>query len=376
MPQDPNLYGQRPTKKQRKEIPLSSSLAFTSQLSSLLTAPSSSTSAPTSSASHGRARPSRTKDDLFSVKAKRKPASTAKSTDDKHGHPRAKLQLKDPRGTEEDKQDLARTRRNMEGKARLYNAMKRGDYIAKDGETGPLVDFDAKWAATHPGEELEENRHDSSSGADNDSDDDDEEGAMGNEIIEYQDEYGRTRRGTRAEVARQRRRDARSALGAEELDAMSARPRAPDNIIRGDVIQSHAFNPEDDTWDKMEQLAGRRDKSPTPPPDTHYDGNWEIRTKGVGFYHFSKDNSERDEAMRNLVKERENTERVRKEREAERERRKREIEERRKKIGEKRSKRMADEFLDGLGAELTAAGKNEGKDVAGGEAKNPEASSS
>ncbi|KAK9424222.1 hypothetical protein SUNI508_03710 [Seiridium unicorne] len=350
MPQDPNLYGQRPAKKQKKEIPLSSSLTFTSQLASLLSTPSSS-AAPASTATNGRLRPSKTKDDLFSVKAKRKAGPAAGEKDDG-----AKLQLRDVRGTEEDKQDLARTKRKMEEKARLYNAMKRGDYIAKEGENAPLVDFDAKWAAKHAGEDDRDG--DSSSGADNDSDDD----GMDNEIVEYQDEYGRTRKGTRADIARQRRNQARRALGEEELEAMSARPKAPENVIHGDVIQSHAFNPEDDTWDKMEALAAKRDKSPTPPPDTHYDGNWEIRTKGVGFYHFSKDNKERDEAMKNLEKERENTERVRKEREAERERRKREIEERRRKLGEKRSKRMADEFLDNLGAEFAASGKIESRE--------------
>jgi hypothetical protein len=356
MPQDPNLYGQRPAKKQKKEIPLSSSLAFSSQLSSLLSSSSSAT--PTSTASSGRARPSKAKDDLFSIKAKRK-ASSSRDV----GDGTTKLQVKDVRGTEEDKQNLARTRRKMEEKARLYNAMKRGDYIAKEGETGPLVDFDAKWAASNPEDDNGVDGH-SSSGADNDSDDDGSGGGgMPNEIIEYQDEYGRTRKGTRAEIARQQRREARRVLGAEELDAMSARPKAPDNVIHGDVIQSHAFNPEDDKWDQMQALAARRDKSPTPPPDTHYDGNWEIRTKGVGFYHFSKDNQERGEAMRNLEQERENTERVRKEREAERERRKREIEERRKKIGDKRSKRMADDFLEGLGAELAAADKTGSKEA-------------
>lgn len=348
MPQDPDLYGQRPAKKQKKEIPLSSSLTFTSQLSSLLSAPSSA-SAPAHSASSGRARRSKTKDVLFSVKAKHRTSTPSAEGNAKDGG--AKLQLRDPKGTEEDKKDLARTRRKMEEKARLYNAMKRGDYVAKEGENAPLVDFDTKWAAANPGDNA---GHLSSSGTDNDSDEDD----MGNEIIEYQDEYGRTRRGTRADIARQQRKETRRALGAEELDAMSARPKAPEKVIHGDVIQSHAFNPEDEKWDKMEELAAKRDKSPTPPPDTHYDGNWEIRTKGVGFYHFSKDNQERDEAMKNLEKERENTERIRKDREAEKERRKKEIEERRRKISEKRSKRMADDFLEDLGAEFAAAGKN------------------
>ncbi|KAI1867259.1 uncharacterized protein JN550_006990 [Neoarthrinium moseri] len=351
MPQDPNLYGQRPAKKQRKEIPLSSSLAFTSQLTSLLAAPSSSASASTATASSGRARPSKNKDDIFSVKAKRKPGAPQAKADDG-----SRLFVRDVRGTDEDKKDFERAKRRMEEKARLYAAMKRGDYVPKDGEAGPLVDFDAKWAAAHP-EADGGPGGDSSSGADNDSDDDDE---GGNEIIEYKDEFGRTRRGTRADVARLHRRQQRRELGAEELDAMSARPRAPEKLIYGDAIQSHAFNPEDATWDKMQALAAKRDRSPTPPEATHYDGHHEIRTKGVGFYHFSRDHAERDAAMRGLEAERQNTEQVRRRREHDRDARRREIEDRRRAIAEKRSKRMADDFLEDLGLEL-AAGAAGGK---------------
>ncbi|KAI8957167.1 hypothetical protein F5Y11DRAFT_340691 [Daldinia sp. FL1419] len=355
MPQDPNLYGQRPAKRQKKEIPLSSSLDFASQLTSLLsTSGSNPSSASSSTAAFGRARPSKNKDDIFSVKAKRKAAPSPEK--DGGG---AKLQLKEVRGTEDEKQELARARRKMEEKARLYAAMKRGDYIAKEGEAAPLVDFDRKWAERQP-EDAENNNAYSSSGTD-DSDDDDE---VDQEMVEFKDEFGRTRRATRAEVARYERRTQRSALGAAELESMAAKPiKAPERLIYGDVIQSGAFNPEDDTLDKMEDLAAKRDKSPTPPPDTHFDGKAEIRTKGVGFYQFSQDRNVRTAEMDALEKERENTERVRREREEQREKRKREIEERRRRIGEKRAEKMAESFLDGLAGEMgsTANGKGKGK---------------
>jgi hypothetical protein len=353
MPQDPNLYGQRPAKRQKKEIPLSSSLAFTSQLTSLLSTPSSSAGiAPSSSVSTGRTRPSKTRDDIFSVKAKRK-TTPANPTDRDGG---AKLVLKDVNGTEEDKQDFARTKRKMEEKARLYAAMKRGDYIAKEGEAAPLVDFDAKWAEAHPDDDQDQRC--SSSGTDDESEDD---GA--NEIIEYKDEYGRTRKGTRSDAARLQRMEQRRALGAAELEAMSARPNvAPEKLIYGDAIQTHAFNPEDEKWDQMEQLAAKRDRSPTPPDDTHYDGNHEIRTKGVGFYHFSKDKEGREKEMEGLEQERVNTARVRQEREAEKERRRKHLDERRRKLAEKRAGKMADDFLEGLGAELVAASTTKEED--------------
>ncbi|KAK8097907.1 uncharacterized protein PG998_013393 [Apiospora kogelbergensis] len=346
MPQDPNLYGQRPAKRQKKEIPLSSSLAFTSQLTSLLSTPSS--AAPTAaSSSSGRSRPKKS-DDLFNVKAKRKNASSANT---KEAPTSSKgINLKDVRGTEEEKYDFDRARRKMQEKARLYTAMKRGDYIAKEGETAPLVDFDAKWALKNP-----EDQDDKYPDVDSDSSDSDDHDPADDEIIEYKDDFGRTRRGTRAEYERQRRIEQRRALGAEELDRMSARPRAPEKVFYGDAIQSHAFNPEDAAWDKMEELAAKRDREPTPPADTHYDGNAEIRNKGVGFFHFSKDQESRRKEMDSLTAERETTERIRRERQAEKEKRKREIEERRRKIGEKRAEKLAGDFLDGLAGEMATA---------------------
>ncbi|KAI1431439.1 hypothetical protein GGR50DRAFT_679591 [Xylaria sp. CBS 124048] len=391
MPQDPNLYGQRPAKKQKKEIPLSSSLAFTSQLSSLITAPTSSTSsssAPTSSlsvATSGRPRPSKTKDNIFSsIKTKRKPDSSSRDrgtakprvkddSDDDDNNPRG-IKLKHVHNTEDEKRDFARARRKMEEKARLYNAMKRGDYVAKENEAAPLVDFDRKWAEKHP--EDEENRY-SSSGSDNESSDyeDDVAGKGRAEIIEYQDEFGRTRQGTRAEVQRLQRREARAALGAKELEAMAAVPIArPSNLIYGDTIQTAAFNPEAETREAMATLAAKRDREPTPPPDTHFDGSAEIRTKGTGFYQFSKEEELRAKEMAELKAARENTERVRRERETEREKRRREIEERRRAIGARRAEKLADNFLDGLAVELGITGQAKDAGAGVGEAGEKEPS--
>ncbi|OTB09559.1 hypothetical protein M426DRAFT_316113 [Hypoxylon sp. CI-4A] len=384
MPQDPNLYGQRPAKRQKKEIPLASSLDFASQLTSLLSTsgsegPSSSAAAAaaTPSVSYGRARPSKLKDDIFHVKAKRKPGSSGspangdddapnKSRKSKDGRDGAKLQLKEVRGTEEEKQDFARARRRMEEKARLYAAMKRGDYIAKEGETAPLVDFDRKWAEKHPEDNLHSKySSDGTDSSDEDDDDDDQE-----EMVEFKDEFGRTRRGTRAEMLRLERRQQRSALGAAELESMAAKPtKAPQNLIFGDVIQDAAFRPGDGAFARMEDLAARRDKDPTPPPDTHFDGGAEIRTKGVGFYQFSRgDEERRRDEMEALKRERDNTERVRLDREEAKEKRRREIEERRRKIGARRAERLAENFLDGLAGEMggeagpgPAGGAGEGK---------------
>lgn len=324
MPQDPNLYGQRPPKKQKRDTALSSSLDFTAQLTSLMS------NASSTATSSGRVRPSKErKDDIFrGSKQKRKDVGEESSS---------KLVLKEVAGTEEETKELARAKRRMEEKARLYAAMKRGDYVPKENEAAPLVDFDRKWA-----EGQEEGKEDYSSS----SDDDDDTNNNSNEMVEYEDEFGRVRRVTKAEKEKLERRARRGLLGAEELERMSARPSAPQKLIYGDAVQTLAFNPDDP--EKMEELARKRDRSATPPELKHYDADWEIRTKGTGFYKFSKDEETRAAEMKALEEERLRTEEQRKAREDQKEKRKREIEQRRRDMAERKAKRQADSFLDGL----------------------------
>lgn len=320
-PQDPNLYGTRPAKKQRNDKALSSSLDFTAQLTSLIAGGAS------SSRREGRQRPSKAGKEALALKGSRTKQEHLDGTPDK-------LRMKEVAGTEEETEQLARTKRKMEDKARLYAAMKRGDYVPKENEAAPLVDFDRKWA-----EEVEGN-----SGSSSDSDSDD----GGGEIIEYEDEFGRLRRGTVAEKERMERRQRRGLLGAEELERMSARPTAPSKLIHGDAVQTMAFNPDDP--DKMDELARKRDRSATPPELKHYDADKEIRSKGVGFYKFSKDEESRQREMESLKEERGQTEEQRKVRDEQKLKRRKEIEERRNALVAKKAKRQADSFLDGLNA--------------------------
>lgn len=374
--QDPHLYGQRPAKKQKKEIPLSSSLAFTSQLSSLISTTSSTEpGSSTASATAGRSRPSRTKDDIFAVKAKRKhPRREDDDAAAPQGDGKSKIRLRDPHGTDDDRHEHARTRRRMEDKARLYAAMKRGDHIAPDtdgrpgaSDRAPLVDFDRKWAERHPGDE-DGGGGDSSSGADNASSDDDNYNVPDldtqNELVDYTDEYGRTRRVPRHEATRLERRTARRALGQAELEGMAARPAqpAPFRLIHGDAIQHEAFGPQSTRAEEaMEALAARRDKEPTPPPDSHFDARREIRHKGVGFYQFATDSAaDRADQMDNLAAMRAETERTRAARDEARDRRRRDIEARRARLGNARASKRAESFLDGLAGEMGGAEATDG----------------
>ena len=241
---------------------------------------------------------------------------------------------------------LHRSRRRMEEKARLYAAMKRGDYVApgshvsKNMEENALVDFDRKWAeneARGEGNELETSSDDGDAGSDE-------------ELVEYTDEFGRQRRGTAVQAAREVRR--KEALAADEPDRFSARPAQPSKLIYGDTIQTAAFDPDEPIAAKIEELARKRDRSTTPPEEVHYDASAEVRSKGVGFYSFSKDRQGRKQEMDELERERLETEKTRKETAEKQEKRKAILEERRRKIKEKRGERQADQFLDGLASDL------------------------
>ena len=335
MTSNPSLYGlPRPKSTKSREISSSTSLAFTSQLSSLLSQPST---APTS----GRTRPSKTsKSSIFTTHNKntKKRAladiSDGPSSEQQH---KSSLDSVDPAA-------LHRSKRKLEEKARLYTSMKRGEYVPPAGATNKeehaLVDFDRKWAEK---EEAGGNADPPSS----DSEDDDDPDS--NELVDYEDEFGRQRRGTKAEVARLLRQRNAQSHALAELQQFSARPAPPPSLIYGDTVQTAAFNPDANITTQMETIAKKRDRSMTPPEEVHYDASKEVRSKGVGFYNFSKDKEGRQREMEALEKEREETERGRKEREERFEKRKRELEERRRVIGEKRGKRLADAFLDGLG---------------------------
>lgn len=329
---DAHLYGQRPASRTKtKEISSSSTLAFSSTLSSLIKSASADTNKPAA----GRARPK--KDDIF--KTHNKGVSKRAEKDLEESDFTQKHRKRTAEEREDDEANWKRAKRRMEEKARLYNALKRGDIEDLDDKYG--VDFDRKWAeAKESGKPTEE---------ESESDSDSE--ASEEELIEYTDEFGRTRKGTRAEVAREERRRRTQAVAAEP-DRFTARPSMPEGIIYGDTVQAEAFNPDATIAEQMAELAAKRDKELTPPPEEHFDANREKRQRGTGFFQFSKDEEERKEQLANLEKERLQTERAREARKKQMVERAKKVEERRKQIKEKRAKGQADRFLDDLGSAL------------------------
>ena len=239
---------------------------------------------------------------------------------------------------------LARSQRKLQEKAKEYNELRRSSHIPEGHKSHDLVEWDRKWA------ENKDEKDDKSSGSEIDEID-----PGSKEIIEFEDELGRTRMGTRAQKERVERKIRNKLLGQEELDRMSARPKMrEEDVIWGPMIQTQATTVDEHTERKMEELARKRDRSATPPPASHYDASKEIRSKGVGFYAFSKDEELREQEMRDLESNRAETERLRKDREEKKNKRKREVEDRKELIARKKAAKMADKFLDEMGSEIPA----------------------
>lgn len=351
---DAHLYGQQrqPNKTKTKEISSTSTLAFSSTLSSLIK--SASTSSSSSSVSKAVPIPGRTrqkKDDIFSRPNKNVRKRALADLEDSD-YTTQKHRARTAEERDDDAANYKRMKRKMEEKARLYDALKRGDIEDADEKYG--VDFDRKWAELQERPDLD--RDDGSSNGDSDSE-------REQELVEYVDEFGRTRRGTRAEAALQELRT-RSQATAGEGDRFTARPSAPSQLIYGDTIQAAAFNPDETIAEQMAALAAKRDKEATPPPETHFDANYEKRQRGTGFFQFSTDEEERRAQMDSLERERLETEKARAKRKEQLNERKRLVEERRRMVKEKRAKGMADKFLDDLGVELL---KGEDRPEEGGE---------
>jgi hypothetical protein len=294
---DAALYGlQRPKRmKGDKAISSNTTSSFTSQLSSLI----NSSKTP---GTDTRAKANRTKakkEDIFATH-NRNAAARAQRDLDNAASP-AFAQKHTTNGEGLDRAVWERSKRKMEEKARLYAAMKRGD-VEDDAERF-AVDFDRKWAEKYgDGQSGEEDMSD---------EDEEEEEGEGSGTVEYVDEFGRTRQGTRADAARAARQE--RGLADMSGDRFTARPSAPSGVIYGDTIQHQAFNPDFPIAMQMEELAKKRDKSLTPPPDMHFDASREVRQKGTGFFQFSEDAEERKKQMEGLERERIQTEKARSE---------------------------------------------------------------
>lgn len=168
----------------------------------------------------------------------------------------AKQQLEQVEGS-----TLTRSREQLERKARLYEAMKEGrvqhDY--ENEEQGPLIDFDRKYMLE---KELKDNTTQKRKRKKGDDDEDDDDDPW----VEYEDEFGRTRIVRRSEL--------------------------PSHNEASD----HSYSDDDE----YEQRRPGHDGFGSREDMNHYEADREIRTKGVGFYGFSKDEHERQQQLAKL----------------------------------------------------------------------------
>ncbi|KIJ51205.1 hypothetical protein M422DRAFT_26635 [Sphaerobolus stellatus SS14] len=225
------------------------------------------------------------------------------------------------------KDEVELAKEALERKAKQYEKLKRGKTGGlNDAQFEALmVDFDRK---------AEEEGYDSESSEDRDESlavpqkpNDYEE----DPVIEYNDEFGRTRTARRSEVPRN--------LLPREEEVEAEYDNDPY------VIHDPNYFP---TYEQTaEKIAAVEAELVEDNPATHYDATKEVRPHGAGFYQFSKDEETRQRQMEELKRSREETEKARvssgaaagKEVKPGLEKRKREIEERRKAIEAKRRKK-------------------------------------
>lgn len=256
-----------------------------------------------------------------------------------------------------DEETWRRTKRKMDEKARIYGALKRGDIEDEAEKYG--VDFDKKWA-----DQQDQGYSDQSDDDDNGDSEDEAHKAYMQEEVKFVDEFGRHRTMSRADYIKRERDEKRADRAAAALNAAGARPEAPNSIIYGDAIQHTAFNPDTNIEQQMAELVAKRDREATPPPEKHYDASEEIRTRGTGFYQFSRDEDERKREMEELEARRRETEAARGSnmdaKEAILKKREAEAEKRRQMIRDKKSKIQAERFPESTNAPIAFAKAEEG----------------
>ncbi|GAA6028726.1 hypothetical protein JCM8097_007364 [Rhodosporidiobolus ruineniae] len=280
--------------------------------------------------------------------------------------------------------DPERIKRQLERKAAIYDKIRKGKTggLNEDQIGSLLVDFDRK---TYDNPDVSSDEEDRGSDAGSDVDEsltvpdrrissreDNEPGpALPHDpLVEYTDEFGRTRMIPRSEVPRGAPfRDPNGGggggaeggyQGGDEQYApyYEERPSAfkpgegpaPSNVIYGDQTSFPVYEPDPAV---LAQRAATLAAAAAAPLVDHYDSTIEQgRQRGAGFYQFSGNEEERAAQMRALQGEREETERrrrerdekgdeVRRAREAEKEERKRRIEEKRREVEERRKRARA-----------------------------------
>ncbi|RPB01986.1 hypothetical protein L873DRAFT_1733951 [Choiromyces venosus 120613-1] len=250
-------------------------------------------------------------------------------------------------GGDVDERQLVRSRKKLVIKAGVYERLRRGGGGGEgEGEDG-LVDFDKKW--------VEEGEPEFRSSDDEEEEEEEEEGG---EMVEHTDDLGRTRKVSEKALERILRREARAKLQSQDQESttssqsLAAQP-LPEAISYGPRIQTGAFQTANfSSVPTADMLAAAMPVEKEGVEEVHYDAGGEVRTKGVGFYQFSKDEGERKREFAELEEERRRTE-MERERMAEKKRkRKEDLEKRKEEVRKKRRVKVGGSWLEGFMGEL------------------------
>ncbi|KAJ9091045.1 hypothetical protein QFC19_009282 [Naganishia cerealis] len=232
------------------------------------------------------------------------------------------------KASEEQRQEIMRI------KAEKYDKLKRGDYgVLTEKELAEItVDFDRKWEEQDDGWSDHSSDIDESAAAVSEPiyDDlgrkqakkttDDFDDAFSREKVEYVDELGRTRMGTRAEA-----REAEAARRTEDVGGRDPMQDLDDEqptigpahaeVLQSNVIYgAQCFFP---VYEPSQEDLKARLKAAEGTADTkHYNANEEVRARAAGHYQFAQDETKRAEQMAALKAEREETQQAREERQS------------------------------------------------------------
>lgn len=168
-------------------------------------------------------------------------------------------------------------RRNLERKARIYAQLQAGKYagIPTDQLQQGSIDWDRK---------LAEAPHCASSSDDDDNSAPVEAHGYGQEeMVEYVDEFGRTRTAPLSEVPREL---LPASLGGDKEDE----EEEVDNAVYGPATNFPVYDP----------ALHRREKAQRDVKPAHFSAGFENRHRGAAFYRFSEHEPERQQQMRQL----------------------------------------------------------------------------
>ncbi|WRT69663.1 uncharacterized protein IL334_006653 [Kwoniella shivajii] len=303
----------------------------------------------------------------------------------------ARNDAKSRRFAEEDGPNEDQRKEILKAKAKKYAAIRKGDLSGmtqKEMEEAVIdvVKFERleeNGYLSHSSDEDESARPSRPKWHDEDEQADDDDDAKDDLTkVEYIDEMGRTRTGSRKEAREAETLKSGSRQGLESMES------GQDNSAYAEVLQSEVIHGDQNFYPVYEPDADALKKKYREAEEEarahHYDSTKEVRVKGAGQYQFSLDESLRSEQMASLASQRRETEEARNQSlqsqtkglSAAQEARKRKADERKamidakrakllggekevERLKEERKKKETDEFLKGLEDELISVKKED-----------------